>query len=149
MATSFLSVFPCHAQVLPPDLMLLAEPEAGALAAAVLEGIERAHPETARASVHARVAAMYSWPDVAKRTEVVYQDALGQPRRSLRERLACYASVGGFMGVGFAAAAAYLHLFMGAYEFFQPAKRVQKARPFQTQRYMRWAATELAVEEHM
>ena len=130
-------------EVLPPELILLAEPEAGALAAATLEGLRRAHDEADRNRVHDAVAGMYSWRDVAERTEITYGDALAQPALSLSERLERYTSAGGLAGLGFATAAAAMDLYMVLLELWRPAANVERAAPFPHARYRRWAEERL------
>ena len=49
--------------------------------------------------MHARMCSMYDWMDVAKRTELVYNDISFRSKTSLGQRLIRYMSVGPFSGI--------------------------------------------------
>jgi len=59
-------------EVLPPDMVELAEPSAEGLCTALQQALKRLG-DVEPFQQHARVAKMYSWPDVAKRTTAVYE----------------------------------------------------------------------------
>ncbi|XP_078736796.1 LOW QUALITY PROTEIN: phosphatidylinositol N-acetylglucosaminyltransferase subunit A [Lampetra fluviatilis] len=76
-------------EVMPEDLMVLCEPSVRALALGVERAVERVrrgavpHPAT----THERVARLYDWRDVARRTEKVYDDAARDAALPLGERV--------------------------------------------------------------
>ncbi|PKU70078.1 phosphatidylinositol glycan, class A [Dendrobium catenatum] len=61
--------------VLPDDMIVLAEPTPVDMTRAIKEAIEML-PNINPQAMHDRVKKLYSWQDVAKRTEVVYDRAL-------------------------------------------------------------------------
>ncbi|KAF5839094.1 hypothetical protein DUNSADRAFT_1639 [Dunaliella salina] len=64
-------------EVLPPDMVELAEPSAEGLCAALRQALKRLG-DVEPFKQHARVASMYSWPDVAKRTTAVYDRVVAE-----------------------------------------------------------------------
>ncbi|KAF8057928.1 hypothetical protein HT031_005874 [Scenedesmus sp. PABB004] len=116
------------AQVLPPDVLLLAEPGPEDLLAALEEGLARVTALDPHAQ-HARVAAMYSWPNVAARTAAVYDAAMAAPdsQDALLARLRRFRRVGAWAGLVFVAIALALHWFWRLLEWQQPAAGVEAA----------------------
>jgi phosphatidylinositol glycan class A protein len=115
-------------EVLPPDLLFLAEPEPEALVAALSDAIA-ALPRTERsekkselspAAIHARVREMYSWEDVASRLETVYARAHAT-RDTMNGRMARLRTCGVFAGWLFCAVAAVDYLYWRWLEFSDPA----------------------------
>ena len=115
-------------EVLPPDLLFLAEPEPEALVAALSDAIA-ALPKTERsekkselvpAAIHARVREMYSWEDVASRLETVYARAHAT-RDTMNGRMARLRTCGVFAGWLFCAVAAVDYLYWRWLEFSDPA----------------------------
>lgn len=89
-------------EVLPPGMLLLAEPSPEGLIEAVDAALERvAAGGRDPWAQHAAVRDMYSWRGVAARTEAVYRSVLGAPRRddSLAGRLARYRKCGAWFGL--------------------------------------------------
>ncbi|XP_024525619.1 phosphatidylinositol N-acetylglucosaminyltransferase subunit A isoform X1 [Selaginella moellendorffii] len=84
-------------EVLPPDMIVLATPVPGEMVKAIGQAIELL-PRIDPQEMHNRMTRMYSWMDVAKRTEVVYNHAAATPRSNLRDRLARYFSCGPWAG---------------------------------------------------
>lgn len=78
-------------EVLPKDMMRLADPNANSLQAAVESAIDdviRGDPSIPPPSeCHDRIRAMYSWDNVAERTETAYNRALLNPVPSFRDLL--------------------------------------------------------------
>jgi phosphatidylinositol glycan class A protein len=115
-------------EVLPPDLLFLAEPEPEALVAALSDAIaalprtERAEKksELSPAAIHARVREMYSWEDVASRLETVYARAHAT-RDTMNGRMARLRTCGVFAGWLFCAVAAVDYLYWRWLEFSDPA----------------------------
>lgn len=90
-------------EVLPPGMLLLAEPSPEGLIEAVDEGLRRvAAGGRDPWAQHAAVRDMYSWRSVAARTEAVYRSVLaGEPGRDdgLAARLARYRKCGAWFGL--------------------------------------------------
>lgn len=75
-------------EVLPDDLIVLCEAKASSLVA----GIDRAIQDVRSAGYdpnasHAAIRRMYSWKDVAERTEIVYRKVIHQQPLEPHERL--------------------------------------------------------------
>ncbi|GLI60760.1 hypothetical protein VaNZ11_002990, partial [Volvox africanus] len=107
-------------EVLPPDMVELAEPSAEGL----LEAIERALlrvPYQKPAKQHERVRQMYDWNDVARRTVHVYNTVAASTRDDgLPARLHRYAAAGRWVGAFFGAVAVLSHLLMAFLDRWQP-----------------------------
>lgn len=80
-------------EVLPSDLIHLCEPSGIALMDKMKEVIDQVIVERATGAPstvwdnHARVKMLYTWPNVAKRTEKVYLEAMKIPAMSDIDRL--------------------------------------------------------------
>mmetsp|Transcript_18887 Transcript_18887/g.27936 ORF Transcript_18887/g.27936 Transcript_18887/m.27936 type:complete len:455 (-) Transcript_18887:234-1598(-) len=83
-------------EVLPEDMILLADCNVNALVTSLKEAIKQQelHPADPL-KFHDRVKTMYSWQRVAEETLEVYDTVQSSKRLNLMERLKCYASVGG------------------------------------------------------
>jgi len=120
-------------EVLPPDMIhFAAEPTPEALADAVLAAVDRLAAvddmEQQRQSFHNRVAAMYSWDDVAERTEKVYERIMTEePDEPLLNRLQLYYSLGPVAGVLACVLVAVLHLYAWWLEVQAPADSIERA----------------------
>ncbi|EDQ88012.1 uncharacterized protein MONBRDRAFT_33045 [Monosiga brevicollis MX1] len=67
-------------EILPSDMLILAEPTTAALVEATLQGLDQlTQNPPALASFHDRVRAYYSWRDVMQRTLCVYREAMHFP----------------------------------------------------------------------
>ncbi|CAJ0604772.1 unnamed protein product [Cylicocyclus nassatus] len=86
-------------EVLPEEFISLEEPVAELLINALSEAIKRRERGLLIDPVkkHQAVTTMYNWPDIAKRTEVVYRDAMQEPTQQWRQGLKRYAE----QGIGF------------------------------------------------
>lgn len=82
-----LEVFLRH--VLPDDMIVLAPPVPAEMVVAIGQAI-RHLPQVDPFSMHNRMKTLYSWMDVAKRTEVVYDHALSSEDDDLLLRLSRY-----------------------------------------------------------
>ncbi|KAK6936079.1 Glycosyl transferase, family 1, partial [Dillenia turbinata] len=83
--------------VLPDDMIVLAEPDPGDMVRAIgmaISILPKIDPQT----MHLRMKKLYSWHDVAKRTEIVYDRALRCCNQSLTDRLSRYLSCGAWAG---------------------------------------------------
>ncbi|KAL6601306.1 hypothetical protein ACP70R_044526 [Stipagrostis hirtigluma subsp. patula] len=73
-------------EVLPDDMIVLAEPAPEDMVRAVKKAIDML-PGIDPQVMHLRMKGLYSWDDVAKRTEIVYDHAMQSPTTSLLDRL--------------------------------------------------------------
>lgn len=109
-------------EVLPPDMMLLAEPSVAALARELKRAIQRQEgPDAADAwEFHRRVDTMYSWTRVAKETTGVYEEVMDRERLTFIERLECYRSLRGFSGLVACLLAITLEFWVSIVEWWLP-----------------------------
>jgi phosphatidylinositol glycan class A protein len=75
---------------------------------------------------HERVRSMYSWLNVAHRTEIVYDSVALSPTPSFAVRLLKYASCGPFSGLLAVLFAALLKLFAGVCEYVWPPSGIER-----------------------
>ena len=124
-------------EVLPRDMLLCAPPTVDGVVAAVTRALAavRAAPAPARqqhrARQHARVARMYNWADVARRTERVYARALAPPRgpaRGLARHLARKARLGWAAGPFWCALALLEALLLALCALLRPRAAIDPAR---------------------
>uniref|UniRef100_A0A0D9XMP7 Glycosyl transferase family 1 domain-containing protein n=1 Tax=Leersia perrieri TaxID=77586 RepID=A0A0D9XMP7_9ORYZ len=73
-------------EVLPDDMIVLAEPAPEDMVLAVKKAIDML-PGIDPQVMHLRMKNLYSWDDVAKRTEIVYDRAMQSSKTDLLERL--------------------------------------------------------------
>ncbi|KAG6399244.1 hypothetical protein SASPL_140720 [Salvia splendens] len=83
--------------VLPDDIIVLAEPDPNDMVMAITKAIDLL-PQIDPEEMHNRIKKLYSWHDVAKRTEIVYDRALKCSNQSLIDRLPRYLSCGAWAG---------------------------------------------------
>ncbi|XP_076451623.1 phosphatidylinositol N-acetylglucosaminyltransferase subunit A-like isoform X2 [Babylonia areolata] len=116
-------------EVLPPDLIYLAEPNVKALAEALEKAIE--DHQLGRAvspwDAHHRVKHMYTWTDVAERTEKVYNRVSASALRDTSARLQRYYDCGPLAGKLFVLAAVLNLWFLALLTYVMPAKNIEKA----------------------
>ncbi|KAK7400538.1 hypothetical protein VNO78_11747 [Psophocarpus tetragonolobus] len=84
-------------EVLPDDMIVLAEPEPGDIVLAIQKAINML-PKIDPQVMHNRMRDLYNCHDVAKRTEIVYDRALMCPNQSLLESLSRYLTCGAWAG---------------------------------------------------
>jgi phosphatidylinositol glycan class A protein len=116
-------------EVLPPDLLFLAEADPEALVDAIGEALLALRSRDASrtpTAIHERVRAMYSWDDVAERVEKVYERA-HRTRDTMNGRLARLRTCGVFAGVLFCAVAAVDYLYWRWVEFSSPGSKIDAA----------------------
>lgn len=109
-------------EVLPEDIIKLASPDQHSLIQALSECIEelqqsQVDEEQRRAIQHDRVAKMYSWPDVAKRTEAVYLKSMSDTHTPLIERMKRVYGTGEVAGKLFVMAVALNYILHKLLEF--------------------------------
>lgn len=73
---------------------------------------------------------MYSWYDVAERTEIVYDRLLDEERVPLIERLRRFYSCGLWAGKIFCVVVAVGYLMLKIYEWLTPSSEIEIARDF-------------------
>ena len=115
-------------EVLPEEMIVLAEPSCTGLEAAVEEALTRL-PHSDPLEQHERVKGMYSWLDVAQRTAKVYQAAVASRRdSSLLLRLRRYEKCGPWVGRFFSTLVILGHLYWRFLELFiLPASKIEMA----------------------
>ncbi|CAI9105015.1 OLC1v1003842C2 [Oldenlandia corymbosa var. corymbosa] len=84
-------------EVLPDDMVVLAEPDPGDMVQAITKAINML-PHIDPQTMHLRMKRLYSWHDVARRTEIVYEHALRCPSQPLLDRLSRYLTCGAWAG---------------------------------------------------
>ncbi|KAG0573999.1 hypothetical protein KC19_VG227300 [Ceratodon purpureus] len=84
-------------EVLPNDMIVLAPPVPAEMVVAIGHAIQLL-PQVDPFSMHNRMINLYSWMDVAKRTEVVYENALSSEDDDLLLRLSRYYACGPWAG---------------------------------------------------
>ena len=127
-------------EVLPPDLLFLAEPCPAALVEALRDAIGNLKKSEKLSenddgknknslspiAIHTRVKAMYSWMDVAERVEVVYNRAHAT-RDTMAGRFARLRTCGAVAGFLFVAVAAVDYLYWRLLEIFSPGREIDAA----------------------
>ncbi|XP_049843762.1 phosphatidylinositol N-acetylglucosaminyltransferase subunit A-like [Schistocerca gregaria] len=116
-------------EVLPPDLIYLTEPTVPAL----LEGLEAALSDLRSGrgpdpwKRHARVSALYSWPDVTRRTEKVYRTVASSPTHTLGHQMRSYAASGVWP---FLLVISLCHLVLQLLDWLVPRQYIDTARDY-------------------
>ena len=110
-------------------MIQFAQPSVSSLVDAVADAIpvaKRVDPT----EFHERVRYMYSWDEVAARTEQVYDKIARAPPVSLIERFERYGSVGPVAGILCCFIAASIHLYWRLLEWTSPASAIEAAPDF-------------------
>jgi len=111
-------------EVLPPDMIQLADANIDALveglSKAISERIEKVDPF----EYHQRVKDMYSWERVANETALVYDEVLNKPRLTFLQRLARYKTVGWIAGYVVCFLAITQHFVVSVVEWWQPRDNI-------------------------
>ncbi|KAI9083305.1 hypothetical protein K1719_034837 [Acacia pycnantha] len=116
-------------EVLPEDMIVLAEPDPSAMVQAVGKAISML-PEIDPQVMHKRMRELYNWHDVAKRTEIVYDHALKCSNQNLLERLSRYLSCGPWAGKLFCLVMIVGFLLWRLLELWQPADEIEEVPDF-------------------
>jgi phosphatidylinositol glycan class A protein len=114
-------------EVLPDDMILLAEPNVPAMVGSLKKAVKsQFNPNMSLDpfKTHERVKQMYSWGRVASETTSVYDIVLKQKRHSFVERLQCYRSIGFISGLVACLIAITVSLVLRAVEFWQPTSEI-------------------------
>ncbi|KAK4404662.1 Phosphatidylinositol N-acetylglucosaminyltransferase subunit A [Sesamum angolense] len=113
-----------HSKVLPDDMIVLAEPDPTDMVMAITKAIDLL-PQIDPQAMHNRMKKLYSWHDVAKRTEIVYDRAFKCSNQNLLEHLPRYLSCGGWAGKLFCMVMIINFLFWGFLQLWQPDKDIE------------------------
>lgn len=114
-------------EVLPEDMILLAEPNLPAMVDSVIRAIELQSKQPVDSwKTHERVKVMYSWKRVAIETEQVYDWVLGQDRSTFMERLSCYKSLGFISGYVACFLAIIVEVWYQFVEWWQPRDSIDR-----------------------
>lgn len=111
-------------EVLPDDMIVLAEPDPNDMVLAVTNAISML-PQIDPHAMHSRIKKLYSWHDVAKRTEIVYDRALKCPNNNLMDRLPRYLSCGAWAGKLFALVMIIDYLLWCLLKLWQPEREME------------------------
>ncbi|KAJ2724605.1 Phosphatidylinositol N-acetylglucosaminyltransferase GPI3 subunit [Coemansia sp. Benny D115] len=139
-------------EVLPRSMITFAQPEEDdivqALAQAIVQ-VEERNGEMAAAEFHGQVKKMYSWHDVAERTERVYVEIMADSEEPpLIERLRRYYGCGLVAGKLFCLVAAVDFLLGVILEWLWPAAEIEVAREFNRKRYRREISPNSQLNSH-
>ena len=116
-------------EVLPPDLIRLADPSSKSLISALEDAIASSKrgdfvdPFVA----HARVKKLYTWQNVAKRTEVVYDSIVSDVDLGLDGRIKEYLKTGPVAGKIFILIVVLNHLLLMFLTWWAPEENIDKA----------------------
>uniref|UniRef100_A0A0E0FW75 Phosphatidylinositol N-acetylglucosaminyltransferase n=1 Tax=Oryza nivara TaxID=4536 RepID=A0A0E0FW75_ORYNI len=109
-------------EVLPDDMVVLAEPAPEDMVRAVRKAIDML-PGIDPQVMHLRMKKLYSWDDVAKRTEIVYDRAMQSPQTDLLERLP---RCGAWAGKLFCLVMIINYLLWCLLEYLQPTEGIEE-----------------------
>lgn len=112
-------------EVLPDDMIVLAEPDPTDMVKAIRKAISIL-PTIDPVDMHNRMKKLYNWHDVAKRTEIVYGRAMRCSNQTLLERLQRYLSCGAWAGKLFCLVMIIDFLFWRFLELWQPAEDIEE-----------------------
>ena len=114
-------------EVLPSDMIILADPHTSSLTAAIEKAIRKIkNNETDPIKFHNRVKAMYSWDDVAIRTERVYDNVMDMIDVGISERFALYYTNGDWAGKLSVMILALNYIIFSILEMIWPADRIER-----------------------
>ncbi|KAJ4882291.1 UDP-Glycosyltransferase superfamily protein [Raphanus sativus] len=113
-------------EVLPDDMVVLAEPDPDDMVRAIEKAISIL-PSINPEEMHIRMKKLYSWQDVAKRTEIVYDRALKCSNRNLLERLSRFLSCGAWAGKVFCMVMIIDYLLWRLLQLLQPDDDIEEA----------------------
>lgn len=124
-------------EVLPSHMMLLSEPESQQLTATLLQAVHLIEEGIVDTSTfHEQVAQMYSWTDVAKRTEQVYLRTRPEDKdESLASRLSAYYGCGEILGKIACCMVVVDFLFLMLLEWLVPRHTIDIAPDFAVEEY--------------
>ncbi|XP_014496465.1 phosphatidylinositol N-acetylglucosaminyltransferase subunit A isoform X3 [Vigna radiata var. radiata] len=116
-------------EVLPDEMIVLAEPDPGDMVHAIQKAISML-PKIDPQVMHNRMRELYNWHDVAKRTEIVYDRALKCSNQNLLERLSRYLFCGAWAGKLFCLVMIVGFLLWQLLELWQPEDDIEEVSDF-------------------
>ncbi|KAJ1913507.1 Phosphatidylinositol N-acetylglucosaminyltransferase GPI3 subunit [Mycoemilia scoparia] len=127
-------------EVLPKHMITFANPEEDDVVAALASAIRKVsnrslHPKLSPWQMHKDVKEMYSWYNVAERTEKVYYDIVDLPLPPLIERLRKYYGCGLVAGKIFCIIVALDYLLSVLFEWIWPKDSIEIAPNFPYKKY--------------
>ena len=112
-------------EVLPPSMIKFAEPNPTDLVEGLSEAISISR-RVVPVEMHERIKHMYSWLDVAERTENVYNSVVFNIKKpSLATRLIRYSTSGTFSGIAACVFVTLLHFLWKCCEFLWPRTDIE------------------------
>lgn len=123
-------------EVLPRNMILFGKPEEDDLVATVAKAIHKIRQrEVDGLRFHEEIKRMYSWSDVAERTEKVYEKMLLGRKLPLIERLRRYYGCGVWAGKLFCIVVVVNYLFMIFLEWLIPRRDIDLVPKFNMEKY--------------
>ncbi|KAJ1673023.1 Phosphatidylinositol N-acetylglucosaminyltransferase GPI3 subunit, partial [Spiromyces aspiralis] len=127
-------------EVLPRHMVTFAAPEEDEIVKSVINTVRKVSTRVHNSSMspwkfHQEVKEMYSWHNVARRTEQVYYDIVQCPEPPLIERLWRYHQCGLFAGKLFCMVVAVDTLLLLLFEWIWPRRSIEVAPDFPCEKY--------------
>ncbi|KAJ2001573.1 Phosphatidylinositol N-acetylglucosaminyltransferase GPI3 subunit [Coemansia thaxteri] len=127
-------------EVLPRYMITFAAPEEDDIVEALAQAIASVddrpnHPDMSPQRFHSQVKKMYSWHNVAERTERVYSQIVDIEEPPLIERFRSYYGCGLVAGKIFCLIAAIDFLFGAMLAWLWPKEHIELAQPFAVEKY--------------
>ncbi|KAJ3333893.1 hypothetical protein HDU76_001809 [Blyttiomyces sp. JEL0837] len=125
-------------EVLPDHMVVFAEPEQDDLVRSLEIAVKRIRAEPIDVfQFHEDIKSMYSWADVAERTETVYMRIVDVPPQPLARRFYRYHGVGLFAGKLSVMIVAVSYMLLCVLEWLCPRASVEIAPPFTLSRFQK------------
>ena len=121
-------------EVLPPDMVYLADPEESAIEAKLEEAIKKVKNIPSQ-EYHERVKSLYSWRRVAAKVEVVYKDIMKTKNNTLGDRIKLSLSAGPINGFFLAMTIVYYVILIWICEYLVPRDEIDMAVDFPVSEY--------------
>jgi phosphatidylinositol N-acetylglucosaminyltransferase subunit A len=123
-------------EVLPPHLIRLSNPKVEPLLTALESAIDEVAVHGIDPwSIHNQVNRIYNWFDVAKRTIVVYDKVMKEPKSTLKERILGSFTSGPVVGFIFGLITTSNHLFFKFLEWLIPEETIEKFPNFSLEKW--------------
>ena len=119
-------------EVLPDEMIIYAEPSKESITGALVKALEIV-PTINPQAFHQRLTSVYSWSDIAQRTELVYTRVLAAESKSLSQRLSRYHNCGPYAGKIAALVMAIDYLIYCLLEWLVPRNSIDIAPRFDPQ----------------
>lgn len=135
-------------EVLPPGLVEFAEPDVEDLVLAISRAIE--HVRSGKhdpIKAHEQLKEMYSWADVAERTEKVYYGAMAVDEVPVIERLRRYYGTGLVFGKMLCLIICVDYILLAMLDWFFPRSEIDLAPKFELARWHEMCDREMAERE--